>query len=501
VGWTVWASLTFFGARADFLAANINTRSVIEIIVFTAPLYFLGRGLFAFVAYRVFERPSANITNPLALYPWEASWSALNRPQFLSNKSFSAYWFLLLSAFPLVFVVGLAMHHKSPTPSDSATRLGVYLADATIYFVAGIAAWITVAYTYRLARRHAILPASELTKIDVRSIALYLRSFHDDSGIKLRARTTNGRILLERVLKISFEEVVTDHLWRYGPVVAIGNPRAQYNIVPALGAARDYATDCSWQNKVTELLQVASIIVATIGETPGLVWELDRIVSLGLAWKLVLLFPPLPVKELQSRWQFLVNNAISANLPQSVDIQHTRAVIFPEGAPSLIMGDRCNDWTYEAVLDQAALIIAHKRNSLKDSPNIHFDYQTSGAESQVSHVKNVRGAFESLPKEDDLYRSTFGSAPAPSITEDGPRTRAPGALASVVWGIIGLFTFPYVLWWVSIANARKAKLLIKSNPRLHGGKLATVGYVLGIINMLESIIFIYLVLSQAFGGR
>jgi hypothetical protein len=493
VGWTVWASITFLLARAYFLAASINPRSVIKMIVFTTPLYFLGRGLFAFLAYRLFGKTSAKIGNPLALYPWEASSSALSRQQFLSNKSFLAYWLLLLSAFPVVLVVGVAMNNKSPTPSDSASRAAAYLVTAISYF----AAWIAVAHIYRLARRQAMLPASELIKIDVRAIALYLRSFNDDSRIKLRARTTNGRILLERVLKISFEEVVTDHLWRYGPVVAIGNPRVQHRIMPALGAAKDYETDSSWQNKATELVQAASIIVATIGDTPGLVWELDRIGSLGLAWKLVLLLPPLPAEELESRWQFLVSNATSTNLPPSVDIRRTRAVIFPEGTPALIMGDRGNDWTYEAVLDEAALIIANKRNSSKDSPNIHFDYQTSGAESQTSPLANGRGAFPSLAQGNGLSGSTSGSA----VTENGPRTRAPGALASVIWGIIGLVTFPYALYWVPLAYARKARSLIKSNPRFYGEKLATAGYVLGIINILVAVIFIYFFLSEAFGGR
>ena len=56
---------------------------------------------------------------------------------------------------------------------------------------------------------------------------LYLRSFHDDSKLKIRARAANGRTVLEKFVRVTFEEVVTDHLWNYGPVLAIGNPKTQ----------------------------------------------------------------------------------------------------------------------------------------------------------------------------------------------------------------------------------------------------------------------------------
>ena len=58
-------------------------------------------------------------------------------------------------------------------------------------------------------------------KKDRRPIVLYLRSFQDDSEIKMSARVANGRILPERLIKIPFEEVVTDHLWGYGPVLPL----------------------------------------------------------------------------------------------------------------------------------------------------------------------------------------------------------------------------------------------------------------------------------------
>lgn len=44
---------------------------------------------------------------------------------------------------------------------------------------------------------------------------------------------------MERLVKISFEELVTDHLWGYGPVVAIGDPRAKCKATLGCGSGLD----------------------------------------------------------------------------------------------------------------------------------------------------------------------------------------------------------------------------------------------------------------------
>jgi hypothetical protein len=188
---------------------------------------------------------------------------------------------------------------------------------------------------------------------------LYLRSFHDDSKIKLRARATDGRILLERLVKISFEELVTNHLWGYGPVLAIGNPGAKGKPAP-LGAARDYLTDESWQQTVTDLMRQGSMIIAIAAATPGLAWEIGTLVELGFVPKFALLLPPLESWELEARWQFLLGSALGSRLPTQIDLSRVRAVVFPDGHPIPIVGNKRNEWTYEAVLDEAALVIAHQ---------------------------------------------------------------------------------------------------------------------------------------------
>ncbi|MFT7621341.1 MAG: hypothetical protein ACI9WU_000502 [Myxococcota bacterium] len=63
-------------------------------------------------------------------------------------------------------------------------------------------------------------------------------------------------------------------------------------------------------------------------------------------------------------------------------------------------------------------------------------------------------------------------------------TTAPGAVASVVYGILGLFLFGLIVGWVAINHSREALGLIDKDPSLKGAGLAKAGIVLGIIDIL-----------------
>jgi hypothetical protein len=156
-------------------------------------------------------------------------------------------------------------------------------------------------------------------------------------------------------VKISFEEVVTDYLWRYGPVVAVGRPGEG---LPPLGAARDYWPDKTWQEKVQALLEEAPLIFVVVGRTTGVAWEIGKIVELGLVRKLVLLLPPLRARELRARWDYLcerLSEAQALGLRRDVDLSRTRAVVFPTGQGAhMITATNRDDWTYETVIDAAA---------------------------------------------------------------------------------------------------------------------------------------------------
>jgi hypothetical protein len=360
-----------------------DVRALVGWIALLLPLYFLARGLIGFCTYAARRRQDRMPPDALALSPYEEGLRIKKRPKFINKKSIAAYWFLVLSPVPFLLMwFGQVLDPHYQLYSDWADQLGAWTGHALpllVFVVLGT-------YIYRRARRAAMLPGSALMKNDMRPIVLYLRSFHDDSGIKLRARAANGRILPERLVKIPFEEVVTDHLWSYGAVLAIGDPRAKSKRA-SLGAARDYADDSSWHQKVTELIQQAAMIVVVAGGTEGLAWEIDTIARLGSLWKLVLLLPPVGVRELQARWQALVTHVSGNVLPAQIDFVRARAMIFLKGRAALIAGKKGNDWTYEAVLDEAALMIASERDTI---------HPTASSLQRVSRLRTVASDLASM---------------------------------------------------------------------------------------------------------
>lgn len=77
----------------------------------------------------------------------------------------------------------------------------------------------------------------------------------------------------------------------------------------------------------------------------------------------------------------------------------------------------------------------------------------------------------------------------------GPKTNAPGAVSSLVCGIIGLVVCGIVLGPIAISSANKAKNAISSDPSLGGEGLATAGKVLGIIDLVLFGVYVLIRLS------
>ena len=91
---------------------------------------------------------------------------------------------------------------------------------------------------------------------------------------------------------------------------------------------------------------------------------------------------------------------------------------------------------------------------------------------------------------------TAGAAALPR-TLPGTKTRAEGALASLVFGILGFFICGFVFGWMAISNANKAKKDIAANPdRYSGAGLATAGLIMGAIDIILWAAFIISRASQ-----
>jgi hypothetical protein len=173
---------------------------------------------------------------------------------------------------------------------------------------------VLIARPFRRARRHSLQNVDETLKHDQRPPVLYLRSFLDDR-LTMSARTANGRVWLERFSPHTFEEVVCDHLWRYGPVVALGMPGDR---LPPLGAVRNYFEGDAWRSGVVEPMRHASIIVLALGRTESLQWELERLAASNLLSRTIVAVPPVKPDEVTQRWATLRSTAAAAISMRSI---------------------------------------------------------------------------------------------------------------------------------------------------------------------------------------
>lgn len=79
----------------------------------------------------------------------------------------------------------------------------------------------------------------------------------------------------------------------------------------------------------------------------------------------------------------------------------------------------------------------------------------------------------------------------------GPRINAPGAVASLVLGIIGIFFCGVILGPLAMWQSSSARRAINGDPMYGGGGLASAGMVLGVIALVLNI----LILGVSLAGR
>jgi hypothetical protein len=112
---------------------------------------------------------------------------------------------------------------------------------------------------------------------DLRPPIVYLRSFKADD----KAQVSHSRPQTQ-------EELLASLFSEIGPFLAVGKP---HEVLPTLGALRQYVDEDRWEKVVTELMSRARVIVLRVGETEGLLWEAHRAVGQVPPEKLMLLVP------------------------------------------------------------------------------------------------------------------------------------------------------------------------------------------------------------------
>jgi hypothetical protein len=118
-------------------------------------------------------------------------------------------------------------------------------------------------------------PASPIT--DEKADVLYLRSFTSDPSTLRKMAMSAGS---------TEEEELAAALRPIGDLIAIGQPGES---LPLPGAARMYASDDEWRQRVKDRIASAALVVLRVGTGHGLIWECGQALSMLRPEQLVIL--------------------------------------------------------------------------------------------------------------------------------------------------------------------------------------------------------------------
>ena len=187
---------------------------------------------------------------------------------------------LIANLLGVIILIG-GFAERSKDEDDLAIQAAVLAAAAVGY---GLMVWAWRAW--RRAQRLDALSADEVLRRDPRAPVLYLRSFADDGAAAFERAQPGWRGRWQRRLEFATpEQELADLLDSVGPLVAIGKPGES---LPELGAARLYVGHDRWQVEVLQLIGRSALVVLRLGESAGVLWELEQVLALVPRQRLML---------------------------------------------------------------------------------------------------------------------------------------------------------------------------------------------------------------------
>jgi len=268
------------------------------------------------------------------------------------------------------FLVSLSLVGRlagAPGLSTSATS-----SVTTTMLLAGALLMTLSPIPYDLTRRLWLRRTREIIRRDGRPPVLFLRSWADDQ-VRIRARRTGRHALLERLSFRRwdrFEEIMASALWRYGPVVGLGEPGTR---LPPLGAAREFHAEGDWQGAVVGHIDHSALVVMTVGRTESLVWEMRQLKAQNALGRTMFLIPPVRARERALRQQVLCT---VLELPREALVSaeaSDRQVLLvaprDHGTPLVIVSETGDDVSYEQAIEIAASrLLASGPEQMADNP-------------------------------------------------------------------------------------------------------------------------------------
>ncbi len=200
----------------------------------------------------------------------------LSSAAWLGIVGFMLLWFAMMAIIP------------GETESPFLVLIGVFGIFFAFYFTA-FPWFVNLAYRGRRMRAPS---AVDILSSGEQAPVVLLRSFDDDDLIDPSFSATT------QIFPGRYEERLVEGLRRIGPVLALGRPGERE---PELGAARLYVENEHWKEAIIYLIQESRAVVAIVGRTKGLWWEIELALSQVPPEKLIFFFPyPAPKKVRKS---------------------------------------------------------------------------------------------------------------------------------------------------------------------------------------------------------
>jgi len=209
-------------------------------------------------------------------------------------------WELLCITFlSLSFLAAIAAFLILLANGKSPGRLISITALILTILVLKLTPWLS--HKYRARHRLILLRAEEVIKNDMRQPVLYLRSFRDDNMI---ARAIGFK---------SIEQEMKVVLFDIGPFIAFADPDKES---PDTGAARMYASQECWHEKVLEEMSKAQLVIIRIGDSPSFWWEVQEAIIRVSPKRLVFLIPPEKIEVTYENFRHKASEWLPYQLPE-----------------------------------------------------------------------------------------------------------------------------------------------------------------------------------------
>jgi hypothetical protein len=220
---------------------------------------------------------------------------------------------------------------------------------------------------YRFARRTWSARVKDVLRSDERQEILLLRTFTDDE-IRLRVHRGAHATLIEHLSlqgRDTLEQLLCWTAWRYGPVVAVGEPGRR---LAPLGAAREFYADAEWQEAVTRWMESSAFVITIAARSQGIWWEVQRLRELSVLTKVLFLVPPLSDREVDLRLRVVSAAMGLTSLLRGQDPCGRRLIAFrltEAGSVVKYVADARDDVTYEAAFNAAVAELPQAGNMVR----------------------------------------------------------------------------------------------------------------------------------------